>query len=341
VLAKTTSIVLGGFFALAGLQAASAASISPWQSPHHTSHQLVGKIWSLKDGKFVSRRFLRQTARTARFLLLGEIHTNKDHHRLQAEFLDLASKGKHPATTVVVEMIPESLGGVFARYKLAGKAGDRRRSRVNKNLAGLGNDLKWKKRGWGPFENYRPIFKVALLNGLNVLPGNLDRKTTMTLGRKGLSSIESGRIKQWSLDTPYSKPQAKLLTDMLFDSHCGFVPRKALAPMLLVQQARDGSMATAMLQAPQGANAVLIAGSGHIRRDVAVPRVLKRKQPGARVVSISFTEVTPDQQNPRDYEPPSADNGPVFDYLYFTPKSEIKDHCAELAKRFQKKKAAK
>jgi len=304
-----------------------------WMSEHYRDHLLVGKIWSSREKAFVSEENLLASLKNARFVLLGETHPNRDHHLLQARFLEevaKASKGRAaPRSRVVVEMIPERFGPRLRAVDTSHPV----------KTAKLGEILEWQKRGWGKWEHYRPIFDTAYASGLEIVPGNLDRDATKKIGRQGLAAVDDKQKRKLFLDVTYTKAQSGMLTDMLFESHCKMVPKTALAPMQLVQQARDGIMAGQMLGAPANSVAVLIAGSGHVRNDWAVPRILRAKAPDNGIVTVSFVEVAPDQDKPQDYEPPSADKSPVFDFLYFTPKSEIKDHCAELIKQFKKRKS--
>ena len=315
-----------------GASGAESSTGQQWQSEHYRDHKLVGKIWSSREKAFISREQLAKRVKAARFVLLGETHTNKDHHLLQAQLLAVIAKAAQerpaPSPRLVVEMIPERLGKVVAEFQQAHP----------RNTDKLGDVLEWKKRGWGPWKNYQPIFNTAFRYRLSIIPGNLDRTDTRKIGREGIKAIDKGLKDKLSLEVPYTKAQSDLLRDMLFESHCKMVPKAALSPMQTVQQARDGIMAHGLLGAAKGSTGVLIAGSGHIRRDWAVPRILKAHEPDNKIVTVSFVEVAPDQGKPQDYEPVSADKSPVFDYLYFTPKSEIKDHCAELIKRFKKRK---
>jgi len=303
-----------------------------WQSEHYRDHELVGKIWSSREKTFVSREQLSSSVKAARYVLLGETHTNKDHHLLQAQLLEIVAKAAQDRPSLsprlVVEMIPQRFGKAVSEFQQA----------QPHNTDKLGDVLEWEKRGWGSWKNYQPIFDTALRYKLSIIPGNLNRTDTRKIGRKGVKAIDQGLRDKLSLDVPYTKAQSDLLRDMLFESHCKMVPKEALSPMQNVQQARDGIMAYGLLGAAKGSTGVLIAGSGHIRQDWAVPRILKAQEPDNTIVTVSFVEVAPDQGKPQDYEPVSADGSPVFDYLYFTPKSEIKDHCAELKKRFKKLK---
>ena len=260
----------------------SAMAESPdnrqWLSAHHRDHLLVGKIWSSRERAFVSYEQMLARLKTARFVLLGETHPNKDHHLLQAQLLAVVAKAASdraaPRPRVVVEMIPERFGPKLRTLDKSHPV----------ETAKLGDTLEWQKRGWGEWENYKPIFDVAYKNGLEIVPGNLDRDKTKKIGRQGLKAVDKVLERKLSLDVAYTKAQADLLTDMLFESHCKMVPKTALAPMQLVQQARDGIMAGQMLDAPDKSVAVLIAGSGHVRRDWAVPRILKAKH----VLSVAW-----------------------------------------------------
>ena len=277
---------------------------------------------------------LNDKIKKSQFVLLGEIHDNLDHHKWQARFIKTTRQHDAPSPVIVVEMIPQKLGTVFDEFV-------QNQSRPLQNLEKLGLALEWKERGWGEWVNYQPIFRAAIEIGAQVVAGNIDRADTRRVGRKGLNALSETEREKWSVSLNYTPAQTALMNDLLFESHCKLVPRQALSPMLLVQRVRDGVMAGAMLSKPDNAKAVLISGSGHARNDIAVPRILRAKAPKAKIVTVSFTEVTPDQNNAKQYERQSADKQPVFDYLFFTPKFDIKDHCAALAKRFGKHKLKK
>ncbi len=296
-----------------------------WKSEYFRDNPLAGKIWSSRDKVFVTQKQLSSELVKARFVLLGEIHTNKDHHLLQAQFLAIVAKAAKTPPRLVVEMIDESYGPVLNTFRAANPD----------DTQSLGNILEWEKRGWGEWQDHKPIFDVAYKYNLPIFTGNINRDDVRRIGKKGVRDNER---KKFSLDVKYSKSQSDMLDDMLFESHCKMVPRTALAPMKLVQQARDGLMANQMLATPQGQSAVLIAGTGHTRLDWAVPRLLRTAEPNSKIISLAFVEVAENDRTPQDYEQPSAGNTPVYDYMYFTPKADLKDECAELIKRFKKKK---
>ena len=106
--------------------------------------------------------------------------------------------------------------------------------------------------------------------------------------------------------------------------HCGALPQSMLAPMALAQRARDAALALAMVQAARqaapGARVVLIAGNGHVRRDLGVPHDLAVLDAAARVLSVAFLELEDGR--------PGAVDGP-YDAAWFTPRAERADPCAD------------
>ena len=76
---------------------------------------------------------------------------------------------------------------------------------------------------------------------------------------------------------------------------------------------------------------MLIAGSGHVRRDFGVPALLANYAAELRVTSIAFEEVREKGLEPKDYR----SNPEIFDFLVFTPRQERADPCEKLRKHFE------
>ena len=100
-----------------------------WLSPHYRDHPLVGTIWT-SDFKPATPEQLETAVLEANFVLLGEIHTNADHHRLQAQMIEaLVRAGRRPA--VAFEMIPASMQAELDRHLQSGAEGCRQTRRVS------------------------------------------------------------------------------------------------------------------------------------------------------------------------------------------------------------------
>lgn len=60
--------------------------------------------------------------------------------------------------------------------------------------------------------------------------------------------------------------------ELIREGHCGLLPERQIVPMTRVQLARDAAMARTVLAARQaGKTVLLIAGNGHVDRELGVP----------------------------------------------------------------------
>ncbi len=293
-----------------------------WQSPHFQNNPLVGKIYSSK-GKLTSTDQLSKVLHSKLFFLFGEIHNNPDHHVIQSKLVTQVANLKSANPDIVFEMVPERLQYVMDKASFSG----------DPKLEKLGRLLEWEKRGWYDWGNYRPIFTAALRNNLSLKAGNLDRTQTRKISRKGLKSLSTMQLKQLSLGNPLPKQMADSLRNELKLSHCGLLPERALAPMSIVQRARDGAMARALLRA-KTRGGILIAGNGHVRKDRGVPRLMQQDN----LVVIGLIEVEKSKFSYTDYPLENDQNQALYDYVIYTPKFDISDQCATMRKQFKKLK---
>ncbi|NIA69530.1 ChaN family lipoprotein [Pelagibius litoralis] len=268
-------------------------------------HPLVGSIWETASGRQLDEAALFAAARDANWVLLGEQHTNADHHRLQARVVAaVAAAGRRPA--VVWEMAGPAQAEALAAAKLD-------------DVETLGKALDWEKRGWPSWSIYQPIAEAALTHGLKMHPGNPSPETTRDVSRGAPLSKELKERLDWSLE--YDGDQLTALTALLATSHCNALPESALKPMADVQRLRDAWMAASLRQADGGSGAILIAGSEHVREDRGVPWRL-----GEPVFSLALVEVAQGQDVAKDYP---AFDARLFDFVWFTAKVEEEDHCAK------------
>lgn len=301
--------------------AATALEFPDWSSEHYRDHPLVGSVWR-GDGTETRLDTVVRAAREADFVLIGETHPNPDHHVLQADIIrTLRDDGRRPA--VVFEMIPAGLQSVLDAH-VREHPGD---------AAGLGARLDWEARGWPAWQIYQPIAEAALGGGLPMKAGDLDRDLIKRIGGQGVAALKPGQSARLGLDRPLAADLETELLAALRESHCNLLPEAMLAPMLTVQRARDGALAAAMIEAG-GDGAVLIAGAGHVRSDWAVPAILGDMAPNTRTVSIALIEVEQGLDTFADYVAESENPLAPYDFVIFTPRSEVTDHCAELGERF-------
>jgi uncharacterized iron-regulated protein len=267
----------------------------------------------------------------AHYMLLGEKHDNADHHRLQAWIVEsLVRRGRAPA--VVFEMLAEDQVPALAAH-LAKRPDD---------AAGIGDAVGWAETGWPGWALYEPIAAAALGAGGPILTGNLSRPSVRAIARDGIASLGAERIAALGLDQALEPALAARLRQDIVESHCSQLPESMIGPMAAAQTAKDAQMADALHHGSGLAGlrngAVLIAGAGHARSDLGVPWYLRRVARGERIVSIGLIEVTAGLTDPAAYASRfDADHVP-FDFVWFTPRADEKDPCAEFADQIRRAK---
>lgn len=271
-----------------------------------TQHPLNGKVWDTSAQRFIDPALLAQQAARARFVLLGEIHDNKTHHEIQARLLrQLLADGHRPA--LVMEQYDRDQQGRLDEIVHSGLTPDDKLKALQELM----------RKGWD-WQSYAPLLRLALRHDLPVAAANLSREELRSVSRHGFGALGSGEEARLALEAVWTpQRQARLVKD-IDDGHCGKVPQHVVDAIAKAQRARDAVMADTMLRfAERGA--VAIIGSGHARRDMAVPLYLAARAPQATLLALGMVQVDT-AQNPAAYA-----NGPLglaFDYVWFTPRVE-------------------
>ena len=298
--------------AVAALAFLAAAPPSDWQSPLQRDHPLVGTIWDVAGARALTPEALVKQLAARRYVLLGEKHDNVDHHRLQAWVIDaLVAAGRRPA--VALEMLRADQADALARHLAAAPT----------DAAGLGDAVDWRRSGWPAWPTYAPIAEAALRARLPIVAANLSQAATTSLRQGGTAAIDPALVTRLELDRPAPDDLRQGLARELRAGHCGHLPEGAIDGFVLVQRARDAHMAAALRDAG-GDGAVLIAGAGHVRRDLGVPRAL----PAGETAALAFVEV--------DAGTPAPPASAPFDYLWFTPRVDERDPCERFRRSLER-----
>lgn len=146
------------------------------------------------------------------------------------------------------------------------------------------------KAGW-TWAYYEPVIALALQYKLPLYAANLSRGDASKVVKDGFAAaLPAGLITRYRLDALLAQVLAAQEEEVR-GSHCGALPEALVAPMAKAQIARDVVMAeTLRTHADRGV--VLIAGNGHVRRDIAVPFWLRQQGLPAR--TVGFLEPTSD-----------------------------------------------
>jgi uncharacterized iron-regulated protein len=299
-----------------------------WASPLLRAHPLAGRILDVKGRRWVDQAALDAALARADVAVLGEVHDNPDHHRLQArEVKAMATAGRTPA--LAFEMLSTPV-----QEKL-----DAAQAAPGASADSVAEAVEWAKSGWPEFALYRPIFEAGLAARLPLVAANLSRTAARELMKKGAGALPEDAA-AWLARAP--EPTARELEELKAEmaaDHCGELPESMVKPLVLAQRARDATLAVRTATAAGTRGALLVAGDGHARDDQGVPAWLRRELPGKRVVAVGHLEVQAGLDHPDDY---AAEYGTAlpFDYVIFTPGAEREDPCLELKKQMDHKKAA-
>lgn len=278
-------------------------------------HPLVGRIWSTRDRAFVDEAALQSALRGQRFVLLGERHGNPEHHRLQARLI--AALPAPNGLAVVAEQLD------FPQQP----AVDACRADCTDFGVELGARVEWAKSGWPDYGLYSPVFAAAAAAGASVLAGNPGSARVRAMSRgEPLVDGESAWVE--AARTPLAPNGRERLIEALVDGHCGHLPPTRTEPLITAQRLRDAALAATLERgAGERGTAVLVAGTGHARRDYGVPTLLREP----RTLVVAFAEVAPGVTSPVEYAPPDA-----YDFLWFTPRVDEPDPCEQFRPQLRK-----
>lgn len=194
-------------------------------------------------------------------VLLGEVHDNPAGHARRLQHLQAAlDAGWQPA--VAMEQ--------FDRERQADidRARQERPGDADHLITQAGG------KGW-EWAHYRPVVALALSRGLPLLAANLSTADARQIVRGGHAAVfdEAGRV-ELGLDRPVPADWQAAQEREIDIGHCGALPATRWPAMARAQFARDAVMARLLVR-QTGRGVVLLAGNGHVRRDLGVPRWLE------------------------------------------------------------------
>jgi uncharacterized iron-regulated protein len=293
---------------------------TPWVSPLLADHPLVGTIWDARERRSATRTALEAACARADFVLVGETHDNPDHHRLQLELLEaIVRAGRRPAVALEQLDREHQAGLDRARAERPGDAGY------------VADAAQFDRRGWH-WPSYEPIVAFALANDLPLVAANLSRRDASAVVERGYGAIGADAPGRLGLSEPLGAAQVAAIEAAVREGHCGKLPETLVPRMAAAQRTRDAVIADALI-ARGPAGAVLIAGNGHVRRDLGVPLHLAARAPRRSVLTVGIVEVVEGMARAEDYVVPAAGDEPQFDFAVFTPRTVRPDPCAGFAPR--------
>ncbi len=242
---------------------------------------------------------------SADLVLLGEVHDNPVAHAVRGALLR-AFAASRPA--VVFEQFAAGEGPIAPPAP-----GESLTVWLDRN----GFD----RRGWR-WPLHEPVVSAALAVARAIWGSNVPRAALGPVVAGGVDSAP-GPLREIIARAPLdSASQAALDTDLVV-GHCRQLPPEMIPGMRAAQEVRDAAMTRALLAAAADGPAWLIAGNGHVRKDIAVPRILASVAPAKRTLVVGLLE------REEDGSPPAAADRTPYDLAIVIPRAARPDPCAQ------------
>lgn len=258
------------------------------------------------EGKPVPTATLMARIAESDFVLLGEVHDNATHHRLRGELLTAFDRRK-PAV-------------VFEQFAAS-------ETRLGAPPSGVPPDAWLDQHGFDRkawrWPLHQPVVDAAVTHGRSLWGSGVSRDELRAVVRGGDSAAPTA-LRPLLAAAPLDSAGRQAIDRELIEGHCGKLPAAMIPGMRAAQATRDAAMTHALLLASADGPAWLIAGNGHVRRDMGVPRLLVRATPNKKLLVVGLLE----QES--DGSMPGADSRLPYDLVLVTLRAEREDPCAGL-----------
>ena len=230
-------------------------------------------------------------------VLLGEVHDNAAQHAMREQALRQWIEGGARPTLLMEQFDRERQGDLDRALAQPGVSAD-------VVIAAAGASSTRPGQGWR-WPLYRPYIALAIEYRLTIVAANVSRADTRRVVSEGLQAL--------GFDPNVPADIADAQASEIVDSHCGQLDAADAQRLVAAQVARDQFMARMIERVAPNA-AVLLAGNGHVRSDIGVPRWLT---PATRRRSVAIGLL----------EAGTSEDGTRFDVVLRTPEQPRADPC--------------
>ncbi len=252
------------------------------------------------SGEKTSVPTIANAAKNVRFVLFGESHTSPDHHRAQAEVIEMLVKSGRKVV-VGFEMFTRDNQANLADW-----------STGNQSEADFIEKSKWKTQ-WGfDFALYRPIFEVTKSHKLPMVALNVPRDWVRQVGREGIGVLTTEQRK-WVPDPYLLSAEHKQVFTALMGGHP--IAGTRGDNIYAAQVTWDEGMATSALdymnehhKGDPNAVMVIVVGSGHVMYGQGINYRITRKT-GEKTLSVIAI----------DSEEPLPVSKGIGDFIFVSP----------------------
>jgi len=252
-------------------------------NPYQLDIGLPGKVTATrgytetKSGEKCSIPAVAEAARDVRFVLFGESHTSGDHHRAQAEVIEMLVKSGRKVV-VGFEMFTRDNQANLAEW-----------STGTQSEADFITKSNWKTQ-WGfDFALYRPIFEITKKYKLPMAALNVPRDWVRQVGREGVGALTTEQRK-WAPDLYLENTEHRAVFTALMGGHPLTGARGE--NIYAAQVTWDEGMATSAIdymnehhKGDKSAVMVIVVGAGHVMYGQGINYRIARKT-GEKTVNV-------------------------------------------------------
>ena len=231
------------------------ADVDPWNLDIGTKGKFAVRPGYTRsaDGAGASLSDVAQAGAKCRFVLVGESHTDADHHKAQAEIIDaIAATGRN--VVVGFEMFTRDNQKNIDPWT-AGKYTE----------SEFIEESKWKTQGGYDYNLYKPVFDVIKARGLRMAALNVPRDWVRQIGRQGAASLTADQ-KTWVPQIDTTNKDHRNYFMAMIGGHPD-MPEAQLNNMYAAQVTWDTGMAKSAVDFMSwrgDTTMVILAGSGHV-----------------------------------------------------------------------------
>jgi uncharacterized iron-regulated protein len=236
--------------------------------------------------------------------MMGEVHDNAEGHFYRLKDLEAKLGGQWRPALLMEQFNVEQQPALTKAWQTCQSA-----QCVIDTAGGV--------KGWD-WGMYKPLITLALKYELPLVAANLSSQQVKAVMQSGFSAVfDAQTIKAYKLDQPLPQPWLDNQRKMIAQSHCNALPAAATDSMVKAQASRDVMFAKLMGQYASG-GAVLIAGNGHVRRDLGVYQWLPADL-ASRVKIAGYVE-------------PAGADTLIYDIMRVINEHKRADPCAQFKK---------
>jgi uncharacterized iron-regulated protein len=245
------------------------------------------------------------TAELPAVWMMGEVHDNAQGHFYRLKDLEAKLGGQWRPALLMEQFNVDQQNSLTKAWQVCKTA-----QCVIDTAGGI--------KGWD-WGMYKPLIELAIKYELPIVAANLSNQQVKAVMQSGFTAVfDEQTIKAYKLDQPLPQPWLDNQRQLMIQSHCNALPAEAIDPMVNAQAARDVMFAKLIEQyASQGA--VLIAGNGHVRRDVGVYQWLPADL-ASRVKIAGYVE-------------PAGANTVLYDIMRVVEEHKRPDPCEQFKKK--------